>query len=294
MASVASPIKWVGGKEWFVDAHRHYLPRPDPGATYREPFLGGASVFLGAYHAHRPAVLSDANGRLIALYEAVRDYPDALIAELGRHHYDREHYLSVRARLNSEPDAPLVERAAWFIVINKHGFNGLYRENNRGECNVPFGTGGTLALQSTIRACSAALRGVELRRAHFAEALAAAAPGDALFLDPPYVPVSATANFTAYTRDGFGPGEQATLVAELGRLDSLGCRWCLTNSDTPESRALYEHRGWNMASVPIRETVGCKASTRGIRRELVVTNYRVDVPEDRQMSMFANVGTVGE
>lgn len=285
-----SPLKWVGGKAWLVAAHRHYLPKPAPGAAYREPFVGGASVFLGAYYGHRPAVLSDANARLLAVYEAVRDEPEALIAELGRHPYDRDHYLATRARLNSEPDAPLVERAAWFIVINKHGFNGLYRENADGECNVSFGTvragNEKFTNPRTIRACSAALQGVTIRHCGYLDALADARSGDAIFLDPPYVPASSTANFTGYTSAGFGPADQRALVADLHRLDATGARWCLTNSDTPEARALYAGHGWHLASVTARETLGCKASTRGTRVELVVTNYAVSVPASRQVEMW--------
>ena len=292
MSAPTSPLKWVGGKAWLVAAHRHYLPRPTTGAAYREPFVGGASVFLGAYHAHRPAVLSDANARLLAVYEAVRDEPEDLIAELGRHPYDRDHYLATRARLNSEPDAPLVERAAWFIVINKHGFNGLYRENGKGACNTPFGDAGTahLADVGTIRACSAALQGVAMRHCGYLDALADARSGDAIFLDPPYVPASSTANFTGYTSAGFGPADQRVLVVELARLDALGARFCLTNSDTPEARALYAGHGWHLASVTARETLGCKASTRGTRGELVVTNYAVTVPASRQVEMWPAAG----
>jgi len=295
VSAPTSPLKWVGGKAWLVEAHRCYLPKPALGATYREPFVGGASVFLGAYHAHRPAVLSDANARLLAVYEAVRDEPEALIRELGRHPYARDHYLAVRARLNSEPGAPLVERAAWFIVINKHGFNGLYRENARGECNTPFGDAGSahLALTGTLRACSAALQGVTIRHCGYLDALAPTRPGDAIFLDPPYVPVSSTANFTGYTSSGFGPADQRALVAELDRLDAIGARWCLTNSDTPEARALYEGRGWHLASVAARETLGCKVSTRGMRRELIVTNYAVSVAAARQVEMWPAVARGG-
>lgn len=279
-------LAWAGAKPWLVERHAHYLPVPAPGGVYREWFLGGGSVFFLHYSTHRPAVLSDINDRLVDTYVAVRDHVEALIGELARHPYEQGHYYEVRRRLNSEPDAPLVQRAAWFLVINRHGYNGLYRENRKGGCNVPFGDHTNPRFDvGELRRASAALQGVEVRRAPAAEGLREVRAGDAVFLDPPYVPMSKTASFTSYSAAGFGPAEQKALVADLRRLNAVGARWCLTNSDTPETRELYAP--WHVASVPVSRNINSDAAKRGDVSELIVTNYPVTVPPRAQLELFS-------
>lgn len=285
MVSVAPFLRWVGGKPWFAEEHAHYLPVVAAGCTYHQPFMGGGSPFFQCYAGHRPAVLSDVNERLVATYTAVRDHVEDLIAELAGHPYEREHYYEVRRRLNTEPDAPLVQRAAWFLAINRHGFNGLWRVNRRGECNVPFGDGGTGFFDvAALRRASAALRGVEIRKATFIDALRTASSGDAVFLDPPYVPVGKTANFVGYSIDGFGPADHAALGEALVWLDARGVRFCLTNADTPETRELYAR--WHCARVLATRSINSDGRGRGAVPEIVVTNYPVTVPAKAQMELW--------
>lgn len=133
--------KWVGGKAWLTRSHAALLPVPTPGGRVCIPFVGGGAV---AYHyaGKAPLLLSDANARLIATYMAVRDHAVALVDALHaieQGGYTREAFLAIRQRMNAEPDASVVDMAAWFITINRWGFNGLWRVNGSGACNVPFG-----------------------------------------------------------------------------------------------------------------------------------------------------------
>jgi DNA adenine methylase len=280
-------LKWAGGKRWLVEKHARLLPAAPRG--YREPFLGGGAVFFLRYAETRPAVLSDVNPRLVDAYVAVRDHVEEVIAELADHPYEEGHYYDVRARFNRHRDGDIVKRAAWLIYLNKTCVNGLYRENRDGEFNTSFGRydNPTICDAANLRACSRALRGVEIRRADFDEALADVREGEVVFLDPPYVPVGGTASFVGYTAGGFSSGaapaqgglfapapltDQQRLAATLDRLDHLGARWVLTNSDTPEARALYAR--WHVEGVQAARSINSAAEKRGPVGELVVTNRR--------------------
>ncbi len=262
-------IKWAGGKRWLVEKHPELLPIPAPGKTYREPFVGGAAVFFGERFEDK-AALSDVNKRLVDTYLVVRDRLDELVFELGTHPYEKDHYYKVRDRLNTEPDADIVERAAWFMVINRFGFNGMYRENKDGGCNIPFGraTNPTLCNYDALRACSDALQGASILCLDFKTALSEVEEGDAVFLDPPYVPASESANFTGYSAGGFTAKDQADLVTQLHRLDDIGARWTLTNSDTPETRRLYD--GWEITAVSAKRSIAANGKKRADVGEIIV------------------------
>jgi DNA adenine methylase len=267
----ASPfIKWVGGKSWLVKAHPERLPVPAPGGVYYEPFMGGAARFWDLPVGTR-AVLADVNQHLVTLYRVVRSRVEDLIVELSKHHYEEGHYYQCRHRLNNEVDPDQVERAAWVMVLNKFGFNGLWRVNKKGLHNVPFGAYVNPALCDAdgLRWASEALQSATIHESDFVDVLNEVEAGDAVFLDPPYVPASASANFTGYAAGGFGPAAQRQLVASLHRLDSIGARWVLTNSDTPESRALYA--GWDIFAAKASRSLNCKGDKRGKVGEILVT-----------------------
>lgn len=261
-------IKWAGGKRWLVADHAHLIPSPAPGCSYYEPFLGGGAVFFGTFAMHPRTFLSDVNLRLVDTYRAVRDHVDDLILELQMHPHSAEHYYRVRELLNTQPDAPLVKRAARFIVINKFGFNGMYRENRNGGCNIPFGRAVNPSLydEDSLRECSAALQGVSLQCGVFVLSLADVKEGDAVFLDPPYVPASKSANFTGYSADGFTEKDQADLVQELHRLDDIGARRTLTNSEA----ARWMYQGWEITSVTAKRSIAANGKKRADAGEIIV------------------------
>lgn len=270
-------LKWVGGKGGALERLRPLLPKATRG--YRQPFFGGGTPFWQVYAGVRPAILTDTNERLIDFYVAVRDHLFDLTVELHRHEpsYGRDHYYATRDKLNQGLGS-LVERAGYFAVVNKWGFNGLWRVNSQGHCNVAFGRTSTgappkLCDPQALLACSRALQGVTLRTEDFAATLGAAGVGDAVYLDPPFHPVSETADFTSYTSNGFSYADNSfsdhsRLLAALRKMDSRGVRWVLSNADVPATREAYE--GWTIVDAKRSGGINSDTSKRGSVGEIVV------------------------
>jgi DNA adenine methylase len=217
------------------------------------------------------ATLTDVNRELIDCYRAVQKDVDSVIEALTKHVYEREHYYRVRAL--DPKSLPRAESAARTIFLNRSGFNGLYRVNRAGRFNVPFGryTRPKLCDPENLRACSAALRGVTLAVGDFAAVLERAKKGDFIYFDPPYVPVSDTADFTAYVPGGFGWKEQQRLRDVFAELDRRGAYVMLSNSDVPSVRELYA--GFRVERVEAARSINSKATGRGKIGEVVVLNY---------------------
>jgi DNA adenine methylase len=259
-------LKWAGGKTSLLPELLKHVPSPL--RRYHEPFVGGGALFFAV--APRRALLSDANGELIHCWRQVRDDVHAVLDALAGHVYDRARFEAVRA-LDPLRLAP-AERAARFIYLNKTCFNGLWRVNRAGRFNVPFGRykNPTFHHPGLLLRASRALRGAHIHRAPFEIALQRATPGDFVYLDPPYDPVSQTASFTSYTRDAFTWADQERLAAECAALDRRGVRFLLSNSATPRIRALY--RGFERRVVRAPRHISCKGEGRGRVDELLVFN----------------------
>src|SRR5262249_50290480 len=232
------------------------------------PFVGGGALFFAL--GRRPALLSDANAELMEAYRAVRDQVEAVIAALQAHVYDAHHYYRVRA-LDPARLAP-AERAARTIYLNRAGYNGLYRVNRAGRFNVPFGRqlNPSLCDAANLRACAAALDGVELQAVDFEEAVADAAAGDLVYFDPPYVPASETAAFTSYVAAGFDARQHARLARVFRRLTARGVHVVLSNSDRPLVWELYP--GFAIRQVAAPRYINSDPARRGAVMELLVCN----------------------
>ncbi|MDD3825234.1 MAG: DNA adenine methylase [Anaerolineae bacterium] len=270
-------LKWAGGKGQLLAQFEPYWPAEF--GRYFEPFLGGGAVFFHLYNTGRLAgkevVLVDRLEELINCFRVVRDQVEALIAELRRHEphkLDREYYGRVRA-WDREPDYALrgeVERAARLLYLNRTCYNGLYRVNRRGQFNVPFGRyrNPTVCDAPNLRAAARALEGVRLVAGDFEAVLEEAGPGDLVYLDPPYQPLSATANFTAYTAGDFAFDDQRRLARLFRELDARGCQVMLSNSDTESIRALYV--GYTQVVLHAARPINSRARGRGPVPELLV------------------------
>jgi DNA adenine methylase len=264
-------LKWAGGKTQLLEQFQPLLPAPASYRRYLEPFVGSGALF---FHL-RPAVavLSDVNREIIECYRAVKTCPEDVIVELEKHRFDEEHYYAVRA--NNRP-RKLAVAAARTIYLNKTGFNGLYRVNSKGLFNVPIGRYENPGFRSprlfaTLRACSGALASAQLVAGDFQRTLEGAGEGDFVYLDPPYVPLSETSDFTAYARDGFGPAEQERLAEVCRALWRRGARIMLSNSDTETVRALYQ--GFHVEVVHAARSINSRGAKRGKVKEVVVRNY---------------------
>jgi DNA adenine methylase len=259
-------IKWVGGKTSLLPELLKHVPGRL--RRYHEPFVGGGALFFAV--APRRALLNDNNPELVHCYQQVRDDVYGVLDALARHVYQRTHFEAVRAL---EPlRLPAAARAARFIFLNKTCFNGLWRVNRAGRFNVPFGRykNPRFADPASLITASHALRGVEIRHSPFEEALALAAPGDFVYLDPPYDPVSPTASFASYTAGGFTWEDQKRLAHACIVLNRRGVRFLLSNSATDRIRALYS--GFEQRMVRAPRFINSKADGRGHVDELLVFN----------------------
>ncbi|MFO0750197.1 MAG: DNA adenine methylase [Myxococcota bacterium] len=263
-------VKWAGGKTRLLPELVSRMPsKREWTGRYFEPFMGGAALFM--HLLPRNAQLTDMNAELVNLYEVVRDDVESLVDDLRHHAHEREYYYAVRAldaaRLGR------IERASRFIFLNRTCFNGLYRVNRRGQFNVPFGRydNPNLCPEDRLRAVSRALADTAIAVADFEDAVADAKRGDFVYFDPPYVPLTRTANFTSYTAGDFGEGDQRRLADVVRRLGKRGVRCMLSNSDTPFTRELYA--GLRIEAVMAPRAISRAAETRRPVSELLVRTY---------------------
>lgn len=295
-------LKWVGGKRQLLPVLRRYYP-PGTGA-YFEPFVGSGAVFFDLLAQGRldgrPVTLSDDNADLIGCYARVADSLPAVIAALehlaeGHARDGRGHYLQVRDALfnpqraawraaGGEAAAYDAGLAAMLIYLNRTGYNGLFRLNSTGEYNVPPGRYDRPRIldRALLEEVSAVLTrpNVRVRRAAFAAVLDDARAGDFAYFDPPYAPLSKTANFRGYTGRGFTDADQERLQQVLIELARRGVHVLLSNSTAPSVAKLYDGnadaraaglRAWQF---PARRAVNSNAQRRGTVEELVVSNIQ--------------------
>ena len=273
-------LKWAGGKTRLLPQFEQYFPRRFQ--RYFEPFVGSGAVFF--HMLPQIAVLNDANASLIAAYQHLRGHVEDMIARLYEirtcYHamnpeQQRQEYYRARDLYNHLP-VGTIEKSVLLIFLNKTGYNGLYRENSQGEFNVPFGRYDNPALfdAANLHAVSRALQGVELVCDHYRCVVQNAQPGDFVYFDPPYMPLSKTASFTSYTRDAFSLEQQAELAAVARQLSRRGVLVMLSNSKNMVIRDLY--RDFHLNEVWASRAVNSKADLRGKIPELVITNYAVE------------------
>lgn len=293
-------LKWVGGKRQLLPILRAYYPAAT--GRYFEPFVGSGAVFFDLINQQDlnggGAVLSDANADLIGCYRQVAAAPDAVVVELERLAVDhavrgRDCYLEVRDRRfnplraawrdrGGDPDDYSPELAAMLIYLNRTGYNGLFRLNAAGEFNVPPGRYDRPKIvdRALLARVSTVLARPEVRLEHraFDRVLADAQPGDFVYFDPPYAPLSATANFRGYTGRGFSDDDQQRLQQVVIALAAKGTQVLLSNSTAPSVTRLYEDNreaaaaGLRTRRVPARRAVNSRADARGAVIELLVSN----------------------
>ncbi len=280
-------LKWAGGKTRLAPTIAARRPRAF--GTYHEPFVGGGALFFYLYRQGlvRKAILSDINAELIATYRAVRDHVEQVIRILQSFPHDEKFFYSLRAVDPRTLDLPHL--AARMIYLNKTAYNGLYRVNRRGQFNVPFGRYKRPRYldPDNLRAVSKALQKVELRCVSFEAVLSWAQPGDWVYCDPPYVPLSATANFTQYQPNGFGLEQQRQLRDTAMLLYENGVAVTLSNSDTPITRELYGRPPFEIEEVLASRFISSKATTRGPVQELLIHAF----PQRERAALLEPQGT---
>ncbi|AME03300.1 DNA adenine methylase [Selenomonas sp. oral taxon 136] len=271
---VAPIVKWVGGKRQLINDLTPLFPKRI--TSYCEPFVGGGAVLFSLQP--KIAYINDINAELINIYEVIRDDVDALITALSEHKNEEKYFYSVRDwDRNSETylQRSSVQRAARIIYLNKTCYNGLFRVNNAGEFNAPYGhyKKPTIVSAPTLRAVSNYFQSAQLTFTNidYAEVLSTVPKGTFVYLDPPYDPVSDTANFTGYTRSGFDRTEQIRLRECCDELTRRKIKFMLSNSATKFIREQYA--AYDITPVRAKRAINSNASKRGHVDEVVIRNY---------------------
>lgn len=272
-ADVKPVLKWAGGKRQLLEPILSFVEEafPERIGTYYEPFAGGAAVFfaLTARDKFEHARLSDKNEDLIRVYSELRDDASSVIRELQKLcalGEGEDVYYKVRDNRPRKDAA----RAARLIYLNRTGYNGLYRVNRSGGFNVPYGRykNPRILDEARLLAAADALQGVQLFVEDFQESCKKAKRGDFVYFDPPYMPRSRTASFAEYHAEAFALAEHERLAKAFARLTKKGVSVLLSNSDTPETRALYAD--FETQTVLAKRAINSDPTRRGAISELLV------------------------
>lgn len=272
---MARPVlKWAGGKRQIILDIVARLPREFNG--YLEPFFGGGALFFNICNrlSGHDVILSDINVDLVHLYLDIRDRPLSLLQELSEMNFGnrKEDYYAARDEFNSGEVSPL-RRSALFIYLNRHCFNGLYRVNSRGKFNVPFGrySNPRLPDEKSIIEASRCLNGSRIIQGDFQDILNYAKYGDFVYVDPPYLPISSSSNFTAYSTDGFSYSDHLRLLEALRKIDHRGVKFLLSNSGSPVIAEIYSR--FLVTEVRAARNINSKKESRGKITEFLIQNY---------------------
>ena len=265
-------VKWAGGKGQLL---LELLERaPKSFSRYFEPFLGGGAFFWAL--EPKVAYLSDSSAELINCYSVIKNNLEELIEDLGQHIYERSYYYKIRDLDRNEnfSKLPPVHRASRFIYLNKTCFNGLYRVNSKGQFNVPLGkySNPKILDKNNLYLCQKALEGIDLKAQSYSSIEKKVQKNDFVYLDPPYTPISKTANFTSYAKENFGLREQKELANFCKQLDQKSVSFMLTNSYTSFNLDLY--KSFNIEVVKSSRNINSNASARSGCREIIVRNYK--------------------
>ncbi|OLP18108.1 DNA methyltransferase [Leptolyngbya sp. 'hensonii'] len=264
-------LKWAGGKSRLIQQYLDFFPQNFE--TYFEPFLGGGAIFfyLSCLFPVR-GVLMDINPELVNVYTCVKDQIETLMDLLEQHrqNHSQHYYYLMRATVAESS----IERAARLIYLNKTCFNGLYRENSKGQFNVPMGRYKNPRIfdPEVLCAASKALQLTQIYENPFETVLNfAASKRDFVYFDPPYYPISATSNFTAYNRYSFHAEDQIKLRNTFAELASRGVQVMLSNSDCPFIRELYQD--FKIHPIIAARAINSDPSKRGKISEVLITSY---------------------
>ncbi|WP_049972213.1 DNA adenine methylase [Haladaptatus cibarius] len=304
---MAEPVlKWAGGKRQILHEIRACFPPESDVDAYHEPFFGGGALFFKT-GPHSSGTINDINERLMSFYRVVRDSPNALIEVLEEFDGPEsdpdpnrkfskanrkgkevdQYYYQQRELYNRRPNGEEydeVEEAALLMYLNRTCYNGLYRENNSGEFNVPIGrhSSADWVQASRIMNASRALADIGIYYGDFSYVLDHATEDDLVYFDPPYEPVSHTSSFVEYSSKEFDTEEQERLSEVAVELNEIGAHVVVSNS--PPMRDLYQYLDeFRVHDVGAKRHINSDGEGRGKVGEIIVTN----VPEDNRREKTA-------
>lgn len=268
-------LKWVGGKRQLIPEIKKFLPQNLLSCTYYEPFIGGGALFFDLQP--KVALINDSNEELINVYKVIKDNPNELIEDLKKHQNTAEYFYKIRAidRLPLFYNLNNIERASRIIYLNKTCYNGLYRVNNAGEFNSPFGKykNPNIINAPVIKAVSKYLNSakIQILNKDYQDILRDMPANAFVYLDPPYHPISESSNFTGYVQGGWSEKDQIRLRDTCDMLNRKNIKFLLSNSASNFIKEIYSN--YNIHVVQANRSVNSDPSKRGQIDEFLICNY---------------------
>ena len=271
-------VKWAGGKRQLLAELEKSFPKQF--GTYFEPFLGGGALLfdLLAKKPNLKCSVSDLNSDLVLAYVTIRDKLGRLIESLENHskNYHKDstgYYYEVRKQ---EPKSQ-IEKVSRLLFLNKTCFNGLYRVNSKGKFNVPLGryTNPNIVNRENLTSVSKFLQSdkIKISCRDFESILNDAKKGDFVYFDPPYQPVSDTANFTSYTHRDFTEDDLQRLADLANQLNSKGSHVLLSNSNTKIVKKIFSSKKWKVKEIAVNRAINSNSQKRTGHKEVLIKNY---------------------
>ncbi len=275
-------LKWAGGKYNLVDAISRHLPATE---QLIEPFVGAGSVFLNTdYSSYR---LNDINADLINLYQLLQTEHQRFITDartlFSPRTNQRDCYISLRQQFNLSIDQ--YERALLFLYLNRHGYNGLCRYNLSGKFNVPFGSYKKPYFpEAELHYFAEKAQRAQFSCTGYQQVIQAATADAVIYCDPPYVPLSKTASFTSYARQGFDLDDQAQLANLAEQAQQRGIAVVISNHDTTWTRKIYQQA--QLYSLQVGRSISQKGASRGKVAELFAVYKPKPIPKTQSVAVL--------
>jgi DNA adenine methylase len=268
-------LKWVGGKRQIMSSIDVLLPKNIRNYTYVEPFVGGGAVLFHLQPSK--AIINDFNTELINVYEVIKLNLNELIIDLKKHKNEADYFYEIRGLDRSPKFNKLskVQRASRIIYLNKTCFNGLYRVNNSGEFNAPFGRyrNPNIVNEPILKAVNKYLNSCDIQifNSDYEDVLKKADKNSFIYLDPPYHPISENSNFTGYVQGGWDIKDQIRLRKVCDDLTKRGIKFLLSNSSATLIKEQY--KTYNVQSIKANRAINSDSSNRGEIEEVLIRNY---------------------
>ena len=278
---ISSPkpfVKWAGGKRQLIPEIEKHLP--EKFSSYYEPFLGGGALLfhLLSENKNLKGYVSDLNSDLILAYVTIRDNLDGLLKSLQKHsdNYfsDSKSYYYLIRETNPKNQ---IEKVSRLLFLNRTCFNGLYRVNSKGKFNVPLGrySNPNIVQEENLHSVNEFLNQnkIIIKCQDFSPTVEKVKKGDFVYFDPPYQPVSKTANFTSYTNSNFGLNDLKRLAKVSNQLTKKGVNVLLSNSSSKQVRELFSSKDWKIFEIEANRAINSDSNKRTGHYELLIKNY---------------------
>lgn len=289
-------LKWAGGKKQLLPIIQSYYPfQKNEVIKYAEPFVGGGAVLFDILSNYKleSVYISDINAELMNTYSVIRDDVNELIPKLacmqekfipGNSDERKAVYLQSREYFNSlkisRGEDNKIERAAYMIFLNKTCFNGLYRVNKKGMFNVPMGSykNPMICDEENLRIVSEKLKNVTIVCGDYKKSAEFIDESTFVYFDPPYRPITKTANFTAYSENAFDDKKQIELATFISEMDEKGAKVLISNSDPKNSDiedSFFDdlYAGLNITRTEASRMINSNGKARGKIKELIISNF---------------------